>query len=201
MTELYRLTENIFRIRHWAGREPRESLLSRYGILDLSPEGEPELLRRDGDPHADLDGNGRTLWFSLAAGAEGGFGVRLPLDPGERLYGLGDESRDCIEKHGKIAVMKQENVRPYGPMPFLMSSAGWALLVNCTYAHTFDIAASEPDVLRIFGPKGALDLIIFCGTDLHSALFLAGKVITPYPRLPPFPGARIRLYTGYLPHW
>ena len=177
MTELYRLTENIFRIRHWTGREPRESLLSRYGILDLAPEGEPELLRRDEDPRAELEGNGRTLSFSLSAGEDGGFEIRLPLDPAERLYGLGDESRDCIEKHGKIAVMKQENVRSYGPMPFLMSSLGWALLVNCTYAHTFDIAASTPDLLRIFGAKGALDLIVFCGTDLHSALFLAGKVM------------------------
>ena len=176
MTVLTRLSENIYRIRHWRGREPRESLLSRYGILNLKPDGEPEEIRRDEEPTVTL-GNGGMLTFRLDAGEEGGFDIRLALDPEERLYGLGDESRDCIEKHGKIAVMKQENVRSYGPMPFLMSSRGWAVLVNCTYAHTFDIAAAEPDLLRIYGNKGALDLIVFCGTCLQNALFLAGKVM------------------------
>ena len=176
MTELLKLSENIYRIRHWTGREPRESLLSRYGILDLKPDGEPETVRRDDDPSVPLGRDGM-LVFSLASEEDGGFDIRLPLDPGERLYGLGDESRDSVEKHGRIAVMKQENVRSYGPMPFLMSSRGWAVLVNCTYAHTFDIAATEPDLLRIYGDKGALDLIVFCGTDLQNALYLAGKVM------------------------
>ncbi len=177
MTELSRIGENICRIRRWAGKKPRESLLSKYKILNMKPDGEePQVLSRGEDDTVAVE-SGYRLTFSLSAGDDGGFEVRLPLDPGERLYGLGDESRDCLEKHGRIAVIKQENVRSYGPMPYLMSSRGWAVLVNCTYAHTFDIAASEKDVLRIYGDKGDLDLIVFCGTDLQSALFLAGKVM------------------------
>ncbi len=176
MTEITRLDENIYRIRHWTGREPRESLLSRYGIINLKPGGkEPEPVS-SGDSASAVIEHGYELCFSLGAGGDGGFDIRLPLECGERLYGLGDESRDCIEKHGRIAVIKQENVRSYGPIPYLMSSRGWAVLVNCTYAHTFDIAASEPDLLRIYSDKGALDIIVFCGDDLQSALYLAGKV-------------------------
>ncbi|MBR6748789.1 MAG: glycoside hydrolase family 31 protein [Clostridia bacterium] len=176
MTELYRIADNIYRILHYTGRRPRQSLLSKYKLIDLAPDGEPELLRADEDPCVTLE-RGYSLTFSLDAGEDGGFDIRLPLDPADRLFGLGDESRSCIEKRGQVALMKQENVRSYGPVPYLMSSRGWAVLVNCTYAHTFDIGAANPDELHIYGDRGALDLIVFTGTGLHDALYLAGRVM------------------------
>lgn len=178
MTEITRLSDQIYRIRHWNGtKRPAESLLSRYRILDMTPDGVPGEVIFSGEQDTAVLERGYRLEFTLASGEEGGFSIRLPLDPGERLYGMGDESRDCLEKHGKVAVIKQENVHSYGPVPYLMSSRGWAVLVNCTYAHTFDIAAAEPDVLSVSGDKGALDLIVFCGQNLREALFLAGKVM------------------------
>ncbi len=177
MTEIYRLAENIYRIRHWQ-RPVRESLLSKYRIIDLKPDGtEPQLLSQSNGNVAELAREGAyRLTFTLSAGEFGGFEIRLPLDPSDRLFGLGDESRTCVEKRGQLAVMKQENAVSYGPVPYLMSSRGWALLLNCTYAHVFDVASTEPDLLKIRSDKGALDLIVFCGTDLHDALYLAGKV-------------------------
>ncbi|MBQ9544355.1 MAG: glycoside hydrolase family 31 protein [Clostridia bacterium] len=177
MTKIINLDGGIFRIRHWTGREPRESLLSKYGAIDLAPAGEAEFVSEDGGSEAEIVTESYRLKFALSAGEDGGFEIRLPLAKSDRLFGLGDESRDCLEKHGKIAVMKQENFRSYGPMPYIMSSRGWAILINCTYAHVFDIASSEPDVLRIYSDKGALDMVVFCAEDLAGALFLAGKVM------------------------
>lgn len=186
MTEITRTAKNVYRVRHWNGREPRESLLSKYGVIDLEPEGEPEKIFSGESGEAVIEGPSYTLAFSLSAPEDGGFEIRLPLDPRERLYGLGDESRDCIEKHGKLAVMKQENFRSYGPMPYLMSSRGWAVLLNCTYAHVFDVASSVPDTLIIRSDKGALDFAVFCAEDLHGALYLAGKVMGRPVMLPKF---------------
>ena len=176
MTTVFRITDNIYRIKHYTGRPLRESLLSKYKLIDLDPDGTAALISETEDNTVTV-GCGYTLNITLSSGIDGGFDIRIPLDSTDRLFGLGDESRDCIEKRGKIAVIKQENVRSYGPVPYLMSSRGWAVLVNCTYAHTFDIAASNPDELHIFGDKGALDLIVFTGKDLNDALFLSGKVM------------------------
>ena len=104
MTEISRLSEHIYRIRHCNGRMPRESLLSKYNIINLIPDGVPaESLPSETDGTAVLE-RGYRLEFSLETGENGGFSIRLPLEPDERLYGLGDESRDCLEKHGKIAL-------------------------------------------------------------------------------------------------
>lgn len=175
MTEVVKLCDKIWRIRCPRGHA-RESLLTKYRVLNVQPEGEGVVEYRGGNAFAEVSGKDYSLRFTLEAGEDGGFSVRLPLVPEDRLFGLGDESRDCVEKHGVIAQMKQENVRSYGPVPFLMSSRGWAVLVNCTYAHTFDIAASDPGELHIYGSKGALDIFVFTGTDLREALYLAGKV-------------------------
>ncbi|MBE6884374.1 MAG: glycoside hydrolase family 31 protein [Ruminococcaceae bacterium] len=177
MTEITRLSENIYRIRHWQGRMPRESLLSKYKIINLMPDGVPAETLSSSETNTAVLKRGYSLSFTLSADEDGGFSIKLPLTPADRMFGLGDESRDSLEKHGKIAVMKQANVTSYGPVPYLMSSRGWAVLLNCTYAHTFDIAATTPDLLQISCNKGSLDLIVFCGKDLHEALYLSGKVM------------------------
>lgn len=175
MTEVTRLCENIYRIRQWTGKPGRESLMTKYKLINAAPEGEPERILYEDTDRVSLE-NGYRLDFTLSSGEDGGFDIRLGMTAEDRLFGLGDESRDCVEKHGKVAVIKQENVRSYGPVPYLMSSRGWAVLMNVTYAHTFDIGAAEPDVLRIYGDKGALDLFVFTGSSLREALFLGGKV-------------------------
>ncbi len=175
MTEVYKLSENIYRVKSYIGKPCRETLLAKYRLVDLKPDGEPILISRSDDDTVSFS-RGYTLDFALTPGEDGGFDIRLPLDASDRLYGLGDESRTSLEKHGKVAVMKQENVRSYGPVPYLMSSRGWAVMVLCTYAHTFDIAAETPDMLRIYGDKGGLDFIVITADKMRDTLYLAGKV-------------------------
>ncbi len=175
MTLVYRLAENIYRIRHYNTAPGRESLLTKYHLLNTEPEGKPEVIYEGESNLVTLEA-GYRLDLTLSSDDAGGFDVKLPLDKSDRLFGLGDESRDCLEKHGKIAVMAQMNVRSYGPIPYLMSSRGWALFMANTYPHTYDIAATDKDLLHIFGDKGCLDLFVVTGTDLHNALYLAGKI-------------------------
>ncbi len=175
MTEIYRLAENIYRVKHWERNKVRESLLAKYKLVDLAPEGEPELIYAGEDTTVHFE-NGYKLDFALEAGEQGGFDIRLPLDAEDRLYGLGDVDRKNIEKRGTSALMQLENVRSYGPIPYLMSCRGWAVIVLTTFSHTFDMGATNPDELHIFCKRGALDFIVICGTDMRNALYLQGKV-------------------------
>lgn len=185
MLEIEKLSENIYRVRGWEVRRRPEALTTKYRLLNAEPDGKPERIYF-GESDTAVFENGYRLVFTLTAGLDGGFSVTLPLAPEDRLFGLGDESRNVLEKRGTTAVIKQENVRSYGPIPYLMSSRGWAIAVNCTYVHTFDIGASDPDTLRIFSDKGALDFFVFTGTGLRDALYLSGKVIGRPVMLPKF---------------
>lgn len=175
MTEIYKLAENIYRVKHWERNKVRESLLTKYKLVDVVPEGEPELIYSGEDTTATFE-NGYKLNFSLSADELGGFDIRLPLDPADRLFGLGDVDRKNIEKRGTKALMQLENVRSYGPIPYLMSCRGWAVIMLTTFSHTFDMGETDPDMLHIYGKRGALDFIVICGNDMREALYMQGKI-------------------------
>jgi len=183
MTEIYKLAENIYRVKHWERNKIRETLLTKYNIINVAPNGEPELIYSGEDSTAVLE-NGYKLEFSLSAGEMGGFDIRLPLDPADRLYGLGDVDRQNIEKRGHSALMQIANVHAYGPIPYLMSSRGWGIMVLSTFSHTFDMGETDPDLLHIYSQNGALDFIVVCGTSLKDALYLQG-IITGRPVMLP----------------
>lgn len=185
MTEIYKLAENIYRVISWEYRKLRESLLTKYGLIDMQPDGEPELIYA-GEENTAVFENGYTLSFSLTPYLDGGFDIRLPLAPEDRLFGLGDATRDSVQHRGKTVRMQQVDPTSYGPIPYLMSSRGWAVLLNCTYAHTFDMGATDPDMLHISAGRGVLDLIVICGKDMREALFLQGKITGRPVMLPKF---------------
>ena len=101
------------------------------------------------------------------AGAEGhqyknkGFQIGISLTEDERLFGIGDESRTSIARRGTVARMDMRNIVSYGPIPYLMSSNGWGFLLNCTYAHTFDIGSTDQDKVIINSKKGYIEFYIF----------------------------------------
>ncbi|MDX1359595.1 MAG: glycoside hydrolase family 31 protein, partial [Clostridia bacterium] len=73
-------------------------------------------------------------------------------------------------KRGTTAQIWVKNVKSYVPIPFLMSSGGWAVFSNTTYRHNFDICDTDSDILRIFGYYGEMDMIFFTGDDYLSLL-------------------------------
>ena len=182
VSELRAIDEGIFRVRVSETGKFRESLLSRYNILEEKPKDikasfdggvlstERFTLTLSGDTLC-VKGEGHELTFSLSPGEEG-FHIALPLTENERLYGLGDENRDGIMKRGRVARLWQTDYVGYGPIPFLMSSSGWGLLVNCTFEHTYDMGVANKDLLSIDAQKGGLDLYIFLASDMKGVLNL-----------------------------
>ena len=186
------ITPYTFRLRLRQDGRFREPALIRYGILrnDLPPvtytvqEGEEivslatsnaTLIIQKADGRLTLqDGWGRAPYLQQTAAPwsdeERGFGAEFALEPGEKLYGLGDETRDRIQKRGHRTMMWVRNVSSYVPIPYLMSNRGWAIMVNTTWRHYFDVGFTRHDRLSFWGKRGELDYYIFIGRDLPTLL-------------------------------
>lgn len=202
--ELRAIEKGVLRVRVSADGEYTESLLSRYNILRES--GEDAEASFDGKTlksgAASLSADGGRLVLGGTKenavftfdGFEGkpyknnGFTLSVSLSEGERLFGLGDESRKSIARRGTVARLDMRNIASYGPMPFIMSSNGWGLLLNCTYASTFDCGAADSDRLVIAAHKGMIDFYLFVPESgaLRDILELQGKVAGNPILLPKF---------------
>ena len=142
------LAEGLVRLSFTKAPEFAEPLLNRYRFL--KDDWPPVAASLTEDPlFSSIRAGGLTAAIDRMTGCIGiagqaelhldpepgyaGFALSIPLLPGERLFGLGDESRESIMKRGRRAVIWAENVKSYIPVPFLMSSRGWAILVNTTF--------------------------------------------------------------------
>ena len=181
------LAPHLFRLRLEATGELHEGALNRYGILrrEWPPvavqvrraKGEVTLatataalsVRRTDGRITFRQAQGRVLLATPEAPRsswESGFRIVFGLPAGERLYGLGDENRERIQKRGHAGQMVLRNVASYVPIPFLMSTGGWALFVNTTWFHRIDTGATAPDRLEIGAERGGLDLYLIAGESL-----------------------------------
>lgn len=119
------------------------------------------------------------------SGSASGFGARFSLDADESLYGLGNVVPEKLDRRGLCVPMwAQQDLWTSAPIPFLMSSRGWAVMVNTTWRHTFDIGAATDDILTIEGPSGELDLFLFVGTG-YAELLEAYTDVAGKPQLLP----------------
>lgn len=183
------IAPHTFRIRLRPDDNWREPALTRYGILrsnwpktQFSVEdgdaktvirtAEAELSVSKSDGRIELkDAKGGLLLRETAPPVSGpGFAAEFELSPDERLYGLGDENRDIVAKRGHRTMMWVQDCISYAPIPFLMSTRGWAVLVNSTWRHAFDIGSEKPDRVRFWAPRGELDYYLFTGHDLPALL-------------------------------
>jgi len=186
------LSKTCFRLR-MSNLEafPESNPYARYGIFDFSGDGTTaEVSERDGCAVfstektevcingesgflkiSDLE-TGKTIESTapLSLGKNGGFSIDIKADEDESFYGLGDVNRETLEKRGTIAQIWVRNVKSYVPVPFLMSSRGWAFFSNTTYRHNFDICSTDDDVLKIWGYYGGVDMLFFTGSSYWSLL-------------------------------
>ena len=181
------ITAFVFRIRVSLDGVFREAALVRYGVVRrdwpdievaLSEDADSVTLRTeatalrvrrsDGDV-VFLDARGKVIVESAGApcvGRDGGFDVGFRLTEDEKLYGLGDETRERIQKRGHRGKMVLRNVASYAPIPFLMSSGGWGVFLNTTWFHRFDAGATDPDRLSFHSRGGQLDYYLIAGESL-----------------------------------
>lgn len=180
--------KGIFHIRTSNDGKFGEPLLTKYGILDNSDntdlytnsslngisavtDGKYAVSVRSDLDTITFEGSKRTLELDITDNEEG-FEIRIPITENERLFGLGDESRDSIMKRGKKAVMWIANVVSYGCIPFLLSSEGWGLLVNCTFKHSYDLGKEKKDEILIESKKGEVDFYVFLADSMKDIIRL-----------------------------
>ncbi|MEF3311322.1 glycoside hydrolase family 31 protein [Paenibacillus sp. GYB004] len=108
------------------------------------------------------------------------FDLIFALVEGESCYGLGNIDSGTIDRRGwKGDIWADDHLVSSAPIPFLMSTRGWALLMNTTRRHSFDIGCTDEDRFRISGEGTGLDLFLFAGSCLaellHRYTGVAGK--------------------------
>ncbi|MES2310011.1 MAG: TIM-barrel domain-containing protein [Verrucomicrobiota bacterium] len=198
------LLENAIRIRV-SKKIEKESTLVRYGIYKNNwAASENKFTAQNGviqwraeniqfDLQSDLsslcvrDPSGKMILETsqpIKAPDEGGFHLSLKLKTDEKLYGLGDVNRECVQKRGTKATMWVTNVASYAPIPTLISSEGWGLVLGTTWKHFFDLGKTDTDLLKIWSRKGDLDLYFFTGKN-YQELLQTATAITGRPTLLP----------------
>ncbi|MDI9445372.1 MAG: glycoside hydrolase family 31 protein, partial [Planctomycetota bacterium] len=184
------LADRLFRIRYSKTGKWTESALNRYGVLTASFAGaafekaeangvhtlatkQAKLAIRGSDGAITLaDAAGKPLTEQAAPQyqAGGGYDVRFALSDKERLYGLGDVSRENLMRRGGAYEFWVLNVKAYIPIPVVLSSRGWGLLMNTTWRNTIDIGKSDPQRMICTARRSDLDYYLFCGPDYRSLL-------------------------------
>lgn len=196
------LTPSTFRIRFSQNGEFKESGLSRYHILH-EPEQECAYETEEGQNEVVISTSKARLTVSREDGrvsfcrADGekllfngkapesldtkGFKVHFTVAPEDRIYGMGDVTRDRLEKRGFKRMMWVANVAAYVPITFLMGYRGWGLLLNTTWRHLADICAQDPNEMYFHAKGGTLDYYLFCGGSYEEILNdyteIAGKPV------------------------
>ena len=149
------------------------SVLETADSVTLSlPKATLTLQKADGRfTLADTAGNTRLQTVNAPFGStEAGFGAVFPLDAKEKLYGLGDTSRDNLNRRGGLYHIWVKNVACYAPTPFVMSTGGWAVFVNTTHRHYFDLGHTKSDEWRFGGQTGYFDVYLIAGDSLPQLL-------------------------------
>ena len=184
------LGPRLFRVRHSKDGKWTESALNRYGVLAATfPEtafqrndtgdaytlttGQATLTvdRKDGSVALATE-KGQALTRQAAPVFEtgGGYNLRFSLAKDERIYGLGDSNRDNVMRRGGVYEIWVLNVTSYIPVPMVLSSRGWGLLMNTTWRNTFDVGKGDPDAMVCTAPRSDVDYYLFCGPDYRSLL-------------------------------
>ena len=185
------LSEEIFRIRIEEDSVFKEPSLVRYGLIKSdwkefvseAVESSDSLLIKTRKARLEVSRSNGSFTLSRVDGSElvksvaapysseaAGFGATLSLSKDERIYGLGDVTRDRIQKRGFKTRMWVVNVKSYSPIPVISSTRGWALSVNTTWRHFFDVGATDEDVLKFWGRRGSLDFNLAVGDGIPALL-------------------------------
>ncbi|MDF2723924.1 MAG: xylS, partial [Paenibacillus sp.] len=173
-------------LREPENRCPYEQVEDDEAITIATTQAELRIDRRDGQWSL-CDGQRGELLRTAAApsvGRSGGFELCCTLDEGETVYGLGNAAEERMQLRGSKVEIRLDPKVSSAPIPYVMSSRGWAILMNTTWAHTFDIGSAIHDVMTVAGEHGELDFYLFCGSGYGELLDryteIAGK-----PRLLP----------------
>ncbi len=184
------LGQRLFRVRYSKTKQWTESALNRYGIFPsvypevafqqteanglytiVTPQAKLTVARKDGALSLlAADGKPLTQQAAPVYQTNGGYDLRFSLTKEERLYGLGDVSRENVMRRGGAYQFWVLNVTSYIPIPMVLSNRGWGLLMNTTWRNTIDVGKSDPDRMICTAARSDLDYYLFCAADYRGLL-------------------------------
>ena len=190
------LGESTYRISYSRGGEHKGSALNRYNIFKepaaytnyaesenaiRTPKTELVYDQSGGMLHLKTDGGGTLISAVIDyADTPKGFDAKFKIRADEKIYGLGDVTRDRLNKHGYKTDMWVSDVKSYVPIPFLMAE-NWGILLNTTFLHYADVGANDIETIRFHADDGDLDYYLFAGESFKDILNLytdiAGKPV------------------------
>ncbi|MBP5181429.1 MAG: hypothetical protein J6331_00220, partial [Lentisphaeria bacterium] len=172
--ERYDFLENLEEEKDAVYGEDEDRLSAEIGEEKLVLEKKKRsfsLMKKDGEPLLSL----KELRFS----SQGTTAV-FPAEKGEDWVGFGDVSRERMWARGHSFLCRLRRIENYIGSPFLMSTRGYALLVNTTFSCAFDMAETGEKEFSFTDGSGVLDLFLFTGADFKEMLrkytLLAGRV-------------------------
>ena len=180
--KLTKIDENIW---HAFESNADDSLLCRYNILNTGANLSNDGIAECSGSAVDLNAK-RKVSFLTEKYSGGGYRITIPLDKKERIFGLGDATRERIMIRGLRADMHVENVISYGPMALILSDNGWAFMLDSTYRSIIDCAGTDPDSIVIDTAGGNISFFLFRADSLKELIGLATKVSGRPVLLPEF---------------
>ena len=171
--ELFHAGSGVVCLRVRKEGEEARHLLSRYGVV--APKGGSAAgMNRLRTEHLDFaiseDGAfdlSRPGGVELLAGTvpvlkrRGGFSFSLKLHEDDRIYGLGDLTRDRLEMRGLRDAAWVWNVKSYAPMPVFWSSRGWGIFINTTWKTELDLDFAGDSVVQVSCEGGTPEVFFF----------------------------------------
>lgn len=142
-------------------KEEEEYLLKHFAKdtpIKLNIEGKPQEEKLKLDDKADGIYSDRK------------FGISFALHPEEKFYGLGEGGRDRIQLRGH----SYQNWTVYQfdeiPIPFVMSSENWGILIGAQDRHFVDIDDYGTGRLTVLGNFDELDIFLVYGNSMKELL-------------------------------
>ena len=172
---------------HFHEKKVSDGMLSRYGILENKlSKSYAECSAEITDSGVVMHGAKRDVRVNITAVEGGGYMLEIPLTERERLFGMGDANRDSLMIRGKTIGVWVCNVISYGPLPIVLSSDGWAILVNSTYQQKFDLGDTNKDKIKIYVTDGMPDFYLFTAKTLKDTLSALTDITGKPTMLPAF---------------
>lgn len=197
---------DIFRFRLGKDTRFEPSSTERFGVLNLDFDPVLSLLQETNDEIIVTAGDNRiclnrstceimvfrndeimTQFTPYCAVGQCGNGLNINIEDDEKFYGLGYRHAKHLQLRGASYRNHVAYGQSYGPIPFLMSSKGWAVYYNTTFDSYFDVGNTDEDKIHIWSENADFDAFILLGNSYRD---LIGRFteITGRPALMPLWG-------------
>jgi len=162
------------------------------GALEVASPSGRSALRIQPDPfRIRMHGEGGSIVATVTGVGRSGDSTWLggTLGPDERLWGTGERFNGPNQRGKLVRVWAVDRWcrtegNSYVPIPFVLSSAGWAILVNRYESCELDLGAKDPGRWRIGLDRASMDAYLFLDADPAAILAKLGA-LTGRPPVPP----------------